>query len=197
MADELKTGETPEPEPEPRETPEPEPKVKLSPDQMEAEIRALRDQLSKTNAESAGRRKRLRELEDAEEARRRATLTETERVKAERDAFEAERDEAKALLDAERIGIAVERAALAAGFEYPQDVVKLIDLSGVDVNEDGKIRGVDRAVSELARQRPGLVRAPSTHRPGTPPPRGPSPRPPSRAEPSDVEKLRALGIGRL
>lgn len=139
--------------------------VPEDPDELRSELERTRSALAKTNRESAERRRRLEDLERAEEERKTAQLSESDRVKrdreeAERRAKEAEQkaDLLSAQLQAERIDRAVERAAFDLGFEYPQDVPKLIDRERIEVDQEtGKILGVKEAVDRLVKDRPALL----------------------------------------
>lgn len=138
----------------------------------------LKKALSEANRKAAADRKRLEELEAAEADRKREQMTEADRVKADRAeadrrAREAEdrARQAEAALLNERVNSAVERAAQSHGFEYPEDVPKLIDRDRIEVDEEsGRIdlKTVNDAVERLARARPGLINA---RRGGGTPPR--------------------------
>jgi hypothetical protein len=181
------------------------------PDEVKAELDRTRDALKKANREAAERRRRLEELEQAEADRKRDQMSEAERIKADRAeadrrAREAE-DRAKraeAALLSERINSAVERAAMEAGFEYPQDVPKLIDRDRIVVDDETgqiEIKTVRDAVERLAKDRPGLVNA---RRGGGTPVRETQPRRPTgefaarsvgrNNDPYDQE-LREMGFG--
>lgn len=167
MADEEETRTTTKATPAGKAPSRPatEREVPEDPDELRAELERSRAALAKVNRESAERRRRLEDLERAEEERTRAQMSETDRQKreredAERRAREAEdrAREVETLLASERIDRAVERAAMELGFEYPQDVPKLIDRSRIDVDEEtGKILGVKEAVDKLLKERPALL----------------------------------------
>jgi hypothetical protein len=64
---------------------------------------------------------------------------------------------------------AVVRAAVLAGYVYPEDAPKLVDLDRVVLTDDGRVMGARGVVEDLAERRPELFdRRPSG---GTPPPK--------------------------
>ena len=107
--------------------------------------RALKD----ANKEAGDRRKRLKELEDAEEARKAASLSETEKLQKELE--EARAETAKATANAREMLVrsAFVAEAAKAGVLHPEDVYLLADKAGVDVNEQGAVEGVEDAVKAL------------------------------------------------
>jgi len=130
----------------------------LSLEQIQAELERTRTALQGANRESADRRKRLEAFEKAELDRAKKDLSEVERLKGQ----VAELDKRARELEAERemmiIRSAVERAAAALGFHSAEDAYQLADLSGVEIDEDGKVSNVDKALKELVKARPYLVR---------------------------------------
>jgi hypothetical protein len=179
--------QVPNPNEEPKTTPEnpdgpgppPEPPTT---EQLLADLQRAKDEADrakrerdKANSDAAQKRRRLEELERAEEERRTAQMGESDRLKKQAD--EAARKHRESEAEAEklraenvrlRIDHAVERYALDRGFRYPSNVPKLIDRDRVSVDPDtGKISGVKEAVDKLANDQPdSLVAAP---RGGTPP----------------------------
>lgn len=130
-------------------------------EQLATELASLRAALKAANAESATRRKKLDELEAAEEERKAAQLSEVEKArKAQADA------EAKALATEERLRTAAIRnavvlAASKANFYDPEDAFRLADLAEVQVAEDGTVTGVDNALKTLTKAKPHLVKVAS------------------------------------
>ena len=105
--------------------------------------------LKSANKEAADRRKRLKELEDAEAAREAASLSETDKLKKElaeaRDAAEKAQKNASEML----IRSAFVAEAAKANVAHPEDVYLLADRSTIEVGEDGKVNGVAEAVKTL------------------------------------------------
>ena len=130
-------------------------------EQLATELASLRAALKAANAESMTRRKKLDELEAAEEERKAAQLSEVEKArKAQADA------EAKALATEERLRTAAIRnavvlAASKANFYDPEDAFRLADLAEVQVADDGTVTGVDNALKTLTKAKPHLVKVAS------------------------------------
>ena len=143
-------------------------------DELRAEVESIRaeknrtaEALKKSNADSERNRRRLKEIEDDEKAKRQAQLSEADRVKEtsaefERRATDAEGRMAAAVAEVARVKVdaAVEREAARAGFVYPEMVPSLIDRNRVEIDEDGKVVGVKDAVERLAKDKPLLLNAP-------------------------------------
>lgn len=127
-------------------------------EQLAAELASLRAALRAANAESMTRRKKLDELEAAEEERKAAQLSEVEKArKAQADA------EAKAMATEERLRTAAIRSAVVlaaskANFYDPEDAFRLADLAEVQVADDGTVTGVDNALKALTKAKPHLVK---------------------------------------
>lgn len=115
-----------------------------------AELAKARDALKAVNHESAGRRKRLEELEKAEQERTEAQLSEVEKLKAEAAEARASKETAEAELQSVRIRGAVERAAAELGFVNPGDAFVLLDLSSVEITETGEVKGFEEGLKALA-----------------------------------------------
>lgn len=131
-------------------------------EQMKAELERTRAALKKANDESAGRRKKLEELEAAEEARKTAELSEAQKAAARAEKAEAE---LKALADRHRrnaIQAAVRLEAVTLGFVDPADAAALTDLSGVTLDDDDQVIGADKAVQALAKAKPHLIKQATT-----------------------------------
>jgi hypothetical protein len=124
----------------------------------EAAKKASRD----ANREAAALRKRLKEYEDAEEARKTAALSETERLQKERDdatkAAAAAQEQARAaFLRAE-----VATASVDLKIVDPEAALALMDHTKVTWSDDGKPEGVAEALTALAAVKPYLVAKPGT-----------------------------------
>lgn len=136
MADELET-------PDEIEAPEPQD------DETLAELERTRAALKAANRESADRRKRLEQLEAAETARQQAEMTETDRLKAEIAEAKAQAQQAEARARETLVRSAFVAEAAKVGAAYPEDVHRLADLSGVDLDDTGTVTGVAAAVKAL------------------------------------------------
>jgi hypothetical protein len=158
-----------------RSAPAPAPVTDIpdDPDELRAQVRRLTEQLTKSNKDAGDRRRRLEELEDAERKREEARLTEDERVKRQlrdesqkRADAEARAAEATAKLRQVAIDRAVEREAQKLDFLEPDLVPRMVDLTGIDVDDEWHVTGAREAVKKLAGDRASLVKPKPTG--GTP-----------------------------
>ncbi len=138
----------------------------MSLEQAQAELEKARKALKDVNAESAGRRKRLEELEAAEAERERAKLSDVER--ATKDAAAAQKkvqDLEARLAEMEKahkeavVQYEVKLQASAMGIIDPDAAVKLLDWNTLEFNEDGTPKNVEAALKKLVGAKPYLVKA--------------------------------------
>ena len=116
------------------------------------------------NAQLKTAQTQLKKLQEAQTAKERAEMTELERIKAEM----AERDEALAAAQAALKGMhlraAFQREAQAQKLTFVEgaldDAYALADLSSVELDDDGKASGMDKALKALAKSKPYLFRVP-------------------------------------
>lgn len=191
--------------------PKPKPPAKQAetkPDEFkppsETEWRKTQAALKKANDEGKKHRLRNKELEDA------ARTGETEHEKALREAREAGETRYRTPLVKTAIrGALVEAGALAflAEEKDPESqparekgesrlsrLLKLVDLEGLDIDDDGGVSGLETAISELTRDYPELFTAPA--RKAKVRPTG-APRPAAQEKPkSTAEQHAARLLGR-
>ncbi len=148
---EEQTGETPE-ESQGSET-------QAGQTDVQTEMEQLRAALKKANSEAAERRHKLQEYEEAERKRQEAELSEMEKLRKRLDESAAEREHLSTALNETRIRHAIEMTAAQMRFHDPADAYALSDLSGVEIDEDGKVSGVDDALKALAKSKPHLIRS--------------------------------------
>jgi vacuolar-type H+-ATPase subunit I/STV1 len=122
-----------------------------------AQLEELRKQLSAVNKESAGRRKKIEEIEAAEAKRKQAELSELEQLKAKLAEQEKARLAAESKANEALIRHAVEMAAATMKFHNPEVAYHLLDLAEVSIGEDGKVAGVEDALKKLVKSNPYLV----------------------------------------
>jgi hypothetical protein len=117
-----------------------------------------REYVEKLRAEAAAHRTKLRKLEEAEEKRKKEALSETERLKAEKE--EAEKAATESLTKANQRSIRAEARvqALEAGTnpQYVAGLLKLSDLSDVEVDDDGEpdAKAVKKAIEASLKEYP-------------------------------------------
>lgn len=159
---------TPPADPNPPANPEPEKTFNQAEvDRIVAE-RLARDRKGREDYDDI--KAKLAELEKAEEERKKAEMTAAERLEAEKAAAlkaaeEAKAERDKALEAANKRLINAEFKTLAREHNIPADrlsaALKLADLSGVIVDDDGNAQGVEDAVKSLIEANPYLVEKPA------------------------------------
>jgi len=114
----------------------------------------------KLRAEAAEYRRRLRELEQAVKQHEEAKLSETERLQRRLAELEKER----ALWERERqervLRYETMLAASRLGIVDPEAAYRLLDLSQLEFDEDGRPKNLEKALRELLRARPYLAGSP-------------------------------------
>ena len=143
-------------------------------EQLKAEQARTAKALKEANSEAAERRKKLEAYEAAEQKRKEAELSELEL--AQKKAEEADRKLAEMLAASQRMAIESALIAEAAklNFADPSDVVALLSAS-VEIDEDGKPKGVPEAVKALSEAKPYMLKQPTKQKapqPGTTNPDG-------------------------
>jgi len=142
-------------------------------EELQAQIARMEKALKDANKGDADKRKRLAELEKLEQERQQATLSETEKLKAqiaERDKKladeQAAREKAQADAQQTRIKSAIMAQASALGFHDAEDAYNLIDLAAVTVAADSdKVTGIKEALAALAKSKPYMLKASSPRPP--------------------------------
>ena len=135
----------------------------MSLEQAQAELEKVRKALKDTNAESAGRRKRLEELEAAEQARQLANLSETEKQAHAAEALKQQAADLQKTIEVmqrehqeERVKYEVMLHASGLGIVSPEAAVKLMDWNEIEYDDSGKPKNVDAALKSLLKSYPFL-----------------------------------------
>jgi Spy/CpxP family protein refolding chaperone len=122
------------------------------------ELKKAKEELKKLQdadlSEQEKLKKKVQELEDAQ-------------AEAERQAKTMELEVNEKLVRAE-----VRMAAATMQFVSPDDAYSLADLADVKVEEDGSVKGVDKALEKLAKDKPYLLKAEDGQSGAGTPPRG-------------------------
>lgn len=149
MADE-QVGETPNP------AATGEMPAKQNAEELAAQLASAEKRIKELNAESAKHRKTAEALAKAEEERKTAEMSETDKLKAKLDA--AEKAQAELLQKANARIVRAEILAKAAGrFIDPEDVVIALR-DKLTVGDDGAVGGIDDALKELEKAKPHWVK---------------------------------------
>ncbi|WP_188068983.1 DUF4355 domain-containing protein [Brevibacillus brevis] len=109
-------------------------------------------------------KKKAEEYEKLAEEKRLADMSAQQRaeeaaIKAqeERDQLHAELERERAQIRREKIETEFIRLATSANVAYTDDALRLVDLSAVEIGEDGKPVGVDAIVAKLVQDKPFLL----------------------------------------
>lgn len=154
-------------EPEPTEPTEPEPKqLTLTQEELDAMIAKRLGQERKKYADYDDLKTKLSEYEAQEEERKKAQMSEQERIQAELEAAKKKAEEAEqlreqALSTANQRAIKAEFKLAAAGANIRPDALDdafvLVDKTGISVDDDGNVVGVAEAISKLIESKPYLI----------------------------------------
>lgn len=111
-------------------------------------------------------RERKKWKEDLEKEKKKAAMDENERLKAEKE--DAEKGAQEAIGKANERLIRAEVIAQAASLDVvdPAAAFALMDKEGVEVDDDGNVKGVDKALKSLVKEKPYLVQKKDTKKAG-------------------------------
>lgn len=127
------------------------------PAELQAELERTRKALADANKEAAARRKKLEAFEAQEAKRKQAEMTELERAEARLNELEKRVQEAEAGRKQALVRAAVIAQATAQGFRDPEDALRYLDTSEVEITEEGKVSDVSALLKELGKQKPYLL----------------------------------------
>lgn len=122
-----------------------------------ATIRKLRA-FEKDAKEAAKLRKEVERLTKAEDDRKKADMTEVERLKAEKGELEGKLSAAQQEAKERLLHSTVTSEAYKANFADPEDAWRMIDHSKVVVGDDGKVTGADEEIKALMTSKPYLLK---------------------------------------
>lgn len=146
-------------------------------DQVQALLRKLR----KTEKERDA-------FKQADEQRAQSQLSEVEQLKQKLTKSEAEKLSLAEQRKQDRLQHRFESAVAKAGAVDAEAAWKLVDMSSVEIDDDGKITGLEVAVADLKKKRPYLFGSPSTPvgSSGGNPPSGP---PSTKVTPEQIQRM--------
>lgn len=127
------------------------------PAELQAELERTRKALADANKEAAARRKKLEAFEAQEAKRKQAEMTELERAEARLNELEKRVQEAEAGRKQALVRAAVIAQATAQGFRDPEDALRYLDTSEVEITEEGRVSDVSALLKELGKQKPYLL----------------------------------------
>lgn len=186
--------------PNPGETPNPAttgetPEAAVSEDkqpttaELLADLEKTRTALKAANKEAADRRKRLEALETAENERKTAEMTETQKLQAKLEKAEAERTAAL-----ERANERLKRAAIlskASGEFIDADDVVTALAAKLELDDNGDVEGLDEALAALKKAKPHWLKTEK----GAPRLSAGNPANPGQGETREQAKARIYGTG--
>lgn len=143
--------------PETPDTDGQEPQGTTEASQLDAE--ALAKELKAVRKEAAAYRTKLRQAEEAEELRKRSEMTELEKLKADLEAERQARAKAEEQRRGQLLRTQVITAAARIGFNDPDDALRMIDASTLEVDDQGAVDGLDAALTALAKAKPYLIKS--------------------------------------
>ncbi len=120
---------------------------------------ALAKELKAVRKEAAAYRTKLRQAEEDAETRKRAEMTELERLKADLEAERQARTKAEKQRQRQIARTQVIAAAARLGFNDPEDAIRMLDQSTLEVDDAGNIDGLDDALSALVKSKPYLIKS--------------------------------------
>jgi hypothetical protein len=129
----------------------------------------MRASLRKANAEAVKYRKAAEAAAQADEERKQAEMSETDKLKSRLTKLEAEKAEAAARVRNIAAKAAIERAARALNLrdEAAADAAEILaarNFEGLDVADDGTVAGADIALKEMLKTRPFWAKQPEQQR---------------------------------
>jgi len=103
---------------------------------------------------------KVTEFEDAQKS-------ELEKAQEKAEAMRRDRDALAAKVNDKLIKAEIRMQAAQLGFTNPEDAYHLADIAGLEVDEDGNVKGAAEALQELAKNKPYLLK-PEGQRPAPP-----------------------------
>jgi hypothetical protein len=120
-----------------------------------------RDEFEKVMERMKAADRRASTAEEELKKRQRAEQTELEQAQGDVKDITAERDSLLGKIKEIRL----ENAFLSSNkhaWHDPSDALRLIDLSSVEIDENGKVKGLDTAIERLAKAKPHLIKTESS-----------------------------------
>jgi DNA repair exonuclease SbcCD ATPase subunit len=117
------------------------------------------------NEETKSLKAQLADLQKALKANERASMSEVERLKAEKAELEQQAKAATEAITQMRMKDAFRSAAIATKVRFVDsaidDAFALADLTGVQIEESGAVKGMEDVVKKLATAKPYLIQKPT------------------------------------
>jgi len=145
----------------------------FDPERAKSTIANQRESEKKLKAQLKAASDQLKRYQEAEAAAAEAKKTELEKLAGRAEKAESQLLEAQELIQGLRLekafnAQAAELELVFASTQAADDAFDLIDLDGVEIGEDGKVKGLDKALKALVESRPYLFSANGSSAIGTP-----------------------------
>jgi septal ring factor EnvC (AmiA/AmiB activator) len=139
-----------------------------APQGEQPDIEALLKEVKTLRKEAASWRTKLRATEEAEEQRKRAEMTELDKLRADLEAERQARTVAEEQRRQQVLRTQVISAAARMGLNDPEDAVRMLDTSDLEIDDQGQINGLEREMSKLLAAKPYLAKQTGTISPTNP-----------------------------
>lgn len=159
---------------EPRQEPEPEPQEEFDRERALETIHRQRESEKALKKQLQEAKSALKKFEDENKRREDAELSDLQRAQKRITDLEAMLQDAQTMTQALRLRQEFSRVSsrLKLSFVDPQaeeDAFELADMDNVEIDENGKVTGLEEAIKALQKQRPYLFASDERSGKGTPP----------------------------
>lgn len=137
-------------------------------EQSTPDIDVLLKEVKSLRQEAASWRTKLRKAEEAEEQRKRSEMTELEALKADLEAERQARAQAETQRTQQLLRTQVISAAAKMGYNDPEDAVRMLDQTALELDDKGQIGGLERELKALLAAKPYLAKQSGTISPTNP-----------------------------
>lgn len=127
-------------------------------EQVQQRLAEAEKALKIANKEAKERREKLEAIDAAEKERKDKDLSELDQLRKKFEESERKTQELAQRQRESAIRHAVEMAATQNRFHDPQDAYRQADLSGIEVDDQGQVSGVDAAIKALVSKKPYLIK---------------------------------------
>lgn len=123
------------------------------------------EEARKLRREAQGLRKRLAELEKVENDRQQAALSESDKAQKRAAELQQQLDAVKQQYQQEIVRYQVMLQASTLGVVDPEGAAKLLDWTSLEFDDDGRPTNTDKALRDLLKAKPYLVKVEQTSAP--------------------------------
>lgn len=120
------------------------------------DVTQVQRELAEARREAARYRIEAKRFADAQKATEEASLSESERMKRRLTELESEREGWERERRESRVREVVLTTASRLGFTDPSDAYRYLDAGDVELTDDGKVRGAEKALKDILDRKPYL-----------------------------------------